>query len=191
MDKKEIIDKIKNEKVGVLGTDTLYGLVALASSRASVEYVYDLKKRDRQKPFIVLISKFDDIFSFGVEIDGGIKSFLKKIWPGKISVILPCDDDKLFYIHRGKKSIAFRVPDKKSLRDIIDETGPIVAPSANLEGSLPAKNIKEAKEYFGSKIDFYNDEGTLSSKPSTLIKVEDNKINVLRRGEVNIKKNVN
>src|SRR6056297_763922 len=190
MDKKEIIDKIKNEKVGVLGTDTLYGLVALASSRASVEYVYDLKKRDRQKPFIVLISKFDDIFSFGVEIDGGIKSFLKKIWPGKISVILPCDDDKLFYIHRGKKSIAFRVPDKKSLRDIIDETGPIVAPSANLEGSLPAKNIKEAKEYFGSKIDFYNDEGTLSSKPSTLIKVEDNKINVLRRGEVNIKKNV-
>ncbi len=189
MKNKKIIQKLKNNKVGVLGTDTLYGLVGSAFSKQAVEHIYELKKRDSKKPLIVLISKVDDIFDFGVEIDNSIKKFLKRIWPAKISVILSCDKEEFNYIHRGKKSIAFRMPDKKDLRDLLEKTGPIVAPSANLEGKSPAKTIDEAKDYFGSKIDFYKDEGKLESKPSTVMRVKDNKIDVLRKGEVKIKNN--
>ncbi len=183
---KKIIQKIKNNKVGVLATDTLYGLVGSAFSTKAVKNIYDLKKRNPKKPLIVLISEFDDIFDFEIRIDNNVKRFLKKVWPGKISVILTCKSKEFNYIHKGKKSIAFRMPDKKDLRQIIKKTGPIVAPSANLEGQLPAKKISEAKKYFGLKVDFYKNEGKLESKPSTVIKIKDNKIKVLRKGEASI-----
>ena len=46
------------------------------------------------------------------------------------------------------------------------------------------KSIKEAKEYFGDKVDFYIDGGKRKSEPSTLIKIENGKIEVLRQGKV-------
>ncbi|MEK7077097.1 MAG: Sua5/YciO/YrdC/YwlC family protein, partial [Patescibacteria group bacterium] len=51
--------------------------------------------------------------------------------------------------------------------------GPLVAPSANIEGKPPAWTIKEAKKYFGDKADFYVDGGTIKKSPSMLIKIED------------------
>jgi tRNA A37 threonylcarbamoyladenosine synthetase subunit TsaC/SUA5/YrdC len=58
---------------------------------------------------------------------------------------------------------------------------PIIAPSANWEGHEPAKNIKEAKKYFKNKV-FYLDRGNLISKPSTLIDLKNNKIEIIRKG---------
>ena len=67
------------------------------------------------------------------------------------------------------------------------KTGPLVAPSANLEGKEPAKTIEQAKEYFGDNVDFYVDTGQLESKPSTLIKIVDENNMILRQGAVKIK----
>jgi L-threonylcarbamoyladenylate synthase len=61
-------------------------------------------------------------------------------------------------------------------------SGPLIAPSANWEGYEPAKNIKEAKKYFGNKV-FYLDRGDLISKPSSLIDLRTKKIQILREGE--------
>jgi L-threonylcarbamoyladenylate synthase len=85
----------------------------------------------------------------------------------KKSIVFDCNDFE--YLHRGKKSLAFRLPHNKDLIDILKISGPIVAPSANIEGAKPAENIKEAKSYFGDKIDFYLDVGTIKSKPSKII----------------------
>ena len=84
--------------------------------------------------------------------------------------------------------MAFRLPDNHLLRSLIKQTGPLVAPSANLEGQAEAKTIAAAKKYFGDKIDFYLDAGTKESLPSTLIKIENDKIIVLRKGAVDVNK---
>jgi L-threonylcarbamoyladenylate synthase len=106
---------------------------------------------------------------------------LKKVWPGKVSVILPCINNEFKYLHRGSKSLAFRLPNKKSLIEILKKTGPLVAPSANPQGLEPAKNIKEAKDYFNNKVDFYMAGGTLKSKPSTILKInKSGEVEVLR-----------
>ena len=76
------------------------------------------------------------------------------------------------------------MPDKKDLLELLKITGPLLAPSANHKGEKPALIIEEAKVYFGNKVDFYVDEGKLESLPSTLIKIEDGKIVVLREGAV-------
>jgi len=61
---------------------------------------------------------------------------------------------------------------------------PIVAPSANPEGQKPAAKIQEAKNYFGDKVDFYVDSGSLAGAPSTLIILKGNKVFIKRPGSI-------
>jgi len=170
--------------VGVLGTDTIYGLVGSALEKKTVERIYQLRKRNSKKPMIILVSSVRDLELFDTGLDAKTKKFLRKIWPGKVSVILPCKNNKFSYLHRGKKSLAFRIPKKDKLLKLIKKTGPLVAPSANWEGFAPASMIKQAQKYFANKADFYLDEGRLKSKPSTLIEIKKGKIKVKREGAV-------
>ncbi len=126
---------------------------------------------------IILISDFADLEKFEVKIP----EQLKKLWPNPISIILPCPCEKFTYLHRGKKSLAFRMPKNKLLQTLLKEIGPLVAPSANIEGAPVSETIEEAKKYFGDKV-FYIDQGKITAKPSTLIEIKDGKIKVLRQG---------
>jgi L-threonylcarbamoyladenylate synthase len=181
-----ISEIIKKDGVGVLPTDTLYGLVGSAFSKKAVEKIYDLKSRSERKSLIILISSIEDLKKFGVEITDKEKKFMKRYWPGKVSIVLPFKNTKLFYLDKMDGTLAFRFPKKGDLIKLIKQTGPIVAPSANPEGAIPAKDIYEAKVYFDDRIDFYVDGGKIDSEPSTLVKFNRDKIEILREGAVRI-----
>jgi len=183
---KKIIEKLKNGGIGILPTDTIYGLVGSALVPKTVERIYRLRSRDPKKPMIILIGDFSDLKKFDIKIDEKMRMILKKYWPGKMSIILPCEDAKFSYLHRGGKSLAFRLPDRKDLRDLIKKVGPLVVPSANIEGAKPSETIEEAKKYFGDKVDFYIDGGRIKSQPSTVIKINEGQIKVLRQGEIKV-----
>jgi L-threonylcarbamoyladenylate synthase len=173
---------LKEGAIGVIPTDTIYGICTSAFNRKSVEKVYKLRKRNPNKPCIILISSFDDLKKFNVGLNSWQRKILEKLWPGKISVILSCIYKEFYYLHRGINSLSFRLPKNKLILNILKISGPLIAPSANWEGYEPAKNIREAKRYFGNKV-FYLDRGNLISKPSTLIDLREKKIKILREGE--------
>jgi len=173
---KEIGQDIKKGLIGVIPTDTIYGVVCSAMNKKSVEKLYKIRKRDLKKPMIILISSIKDLSLFNVKID---KKITGKYWPGKVSIIAPVN--KLEYLHRGKKSLAFRLPDNKDLIKVLKISGPIVAPSANIEGKEPAETIEEAYNYFQDKADFYVDCGKLKSKPSKIVSLLNNKIEIIRK----------
>jgi len=179
---QKIIKILKTGGVGVLPTDTLYGLVGRALDKKAVERIYKLKGRNKNKPFIILISSISDLKKFEIPYSIILQNIrtLKKMWPGKISVILPCPSKKFKFLHRGKKSLAFRLPNKKSLISILKKTGPLVAPSANPESKKPAEIIEEAKNYFGNKVDFYLSTGRPKTRPSTLVSLVGVKLKILR-----------
>lgn len=187
LNSSKLISFIKKGEIGVLPTDTIYGLVGFALNKKSINRIYKVKGRKSSKPFIILISSLDGLKIFGIKIDTETKKILQKVWPGKVSVILPCVSKNFLYLHRGIKNLAFRLPSNKKLKRLISKTGPLVAPSANPEGLAPAQTIKQAKKYFKDKLDFYVDGGKLSSKPSTLIKISENKAVVLRQGSSKIR----
>lgn len=185
---KQAIKILKNGGVIVTPTDTLYGIVCDAFNKKSVERVYKIKGRDDNKPFIVLINSFSDFKNFGVTLTNDQSLFLHSHWPSKMSVILNCKGNKFKYIHRGKENIAFRMvgPKNRNLFNLINEVGPLVAPSANPQGGIPAKSVWEAIGYFGENIDLYMCGHTVHSKPSTLVKYDKNKLTILREGAVKI-----
>ncbi|MCS6789313.1 MAG: L-threonylcarbamoyladenylate synthase [Patescibacteria group bacterium] len=180
-------DYIKSAKllaegaVGVIPTDTIYGICASAFNKKSVELVYKLRKRNPTKPCIILINSVNDLKRFDIELNRKQKKLLQEIWPSKISVILKCNSEKFKYLHRGKNTLAFRLPSKKLILEILKISGPLIAPSANLEGFISSQNISQAKKYFKNKV-FYLNRGKLTSKPSTLIDLTKNKIQLIRKG---------
>lgn len=180
-DKKKIIKILSSGGVAIIPTDTIYGISALALDRKAVERVYKIKKRRPTKPMIILISDIGELDLFKVKVDEKTKKMLREVWPGKISVILPCLSAKFLYLHRGTKSLAFRLPKNKKLIELLEKTGPLVAPSANPEEFPPARTIVEAKNYFGDEIDLYVDGGKIKSRPSRLIRFGDGKIKILRK----------
>jgi len=178
---KKVIRILKANGVGVMSTDTLYGLVGGAFSKSAVERIYKIKKRNTKKPLIILISKISDLEKFGIKISTEHTKILKKFWPGEVSVILDCKSKKFKYLHRGTKSLAFRLPKNKKLTEILKKTGPLVAPSANPEGQKPARSITEAERYFQKSSDFYLSGGELKGEPSILVKLnKKGKIKILR-----------
>lgn len=180
---------LKGDGVAVIPTDTLYGLVGSVFSREAVEKIYKLKERDLNKALVVLISSYKDLEIFGIKIKGSQAKILREFWPGKVSVILACNNIKWKHIHRELNSIAFRMigTKNKNLFNLIKNIGPIVAPSANKENFPPALTIEEAKKYFSDEISLYIDEGSKESQPSTMISLIKKEPEIIRQGEIKIK----
>lgn len=177
---------LKKGGIAVISTDTLYGVVARAFDKKAVARLYALRRETRKKPFIVLISSIQELAAFGIQQNAAALQFLKTVWPGKVSVILPCNTKQFSYLHLGTKTVAFRFPKSVKLRSLLRKTGPLVVPSANREGEKPAETIAEAKKYFGNAVDMYVNAGRRHGTPSTLISLIDGTPKILRVGAVRI-----
>jgi L-threonylcarbamoyladenylate synthase len=164
---------LNSGKVAVIPTDTIYGIVARASDQEAVKKVYKIRQRDINKPCIILIADFEQLKDF--DIDKKYLSLAKKYWPGPSSLVFPLNKPRPSYPAKGLKEMALRLPNNNELRELIRQTGPLIAPSANPEGLPPATTIDEAKAYFGNQVDIYVNNGPMPLKPSTLIDLATNK----------------
>ena len=179
----KITGLLKSGAVGVLPSDTVYGVMADASNQQAVAKLYKLKSREN-KPGTIIAANIDQLVKLGVQ-----RSYLKAVeqfWPGSVSIIIPTDDS-LQYLHLGKSSLACRIPNHPEIHRLLTNTGPLLTTSANTPGDDPANTIEEAVEYFKEEVDFYVDGGDLSNnKPSTIIRVVDDAVEVIRPGAVKI-----
>lgn len=178
----EVADKLIAGCIGVIPTDTQYGVVAKADDPQAVERLYQLKK-PKQDPGTLIAASIDQLTELGLK-----RRYLTAVdsyWPGAVSVIIPTGP-VLANLHRGKYSLAVRIPDYRPLTELLSKTGPLLTSSANYHGEPPAQNIEQAKQYFGDKLDFYFDGGVLDGPPSTIIRVIDDAVEVLRIGAVKI-----
>ena len=184
-----LIALLREGGVGVLPTDTLYGLVASAYHPQAVERLYTLKRRER-KPGTTIAGSVQQLADLGIAPE--VLARVTHLWPNPISVILPLPDS-LAYIHQGRGDSPFRVVADPVLQALLGQTGPLVTSSANHPGEPPATSVGEARAYFGDHVDFYVDGGDLGHRPpSTIIKLQDNdEIAVIREGAILIDKQGN
>jgi len=182
LDNPTVVSCIKNGGCGIMPTDTVFGIVAGAFSKDGVEKIFKLKKRDSAKPPVILVSTIADLKNFKVDVDKGTNDFLKKNWPGEISVIMPCVNKEFYYLHRGKNSLAFRMPDNKGIISFLKKTGPIATSSANLQGKSTVTTITQAQKIFKDKVDFYVNGKTAKTTASTIVKIQGGKVEIVRKG---------
>jgi tRNA threonylcarbamoyl adenosine modification protein (Sua5/YciO/YrdC/YwlC family) len=176
-------DELLQGKLAVVPTDTVYGLVCRAADQAAVARLYALKKREK-KPGTVVAASIEQL------VDLGLKArYLKAVadfWPNPITIIIPTGFD-LTYLTQNTGSLAVRIPKDPEFVKLLQKTGPLLTSSANHPGEPPANTIQQAKEYFGDSVDIYVDGDDRSNqKPSTIIRVIDDAVEVIREGAVTI-----
>lgn len=187
---ENLIKTIRGGGVVVMPTDTIYGIVGQALNADTVERIYKVRQRAPEKPCIILIGDKNELNKFSINLSPEQENEISKYWsfdktqdfkPGPVSIIFECSDKSLEYLHRGTESLAFRLPSDQNLQNLLKETGPLIAPSANPEGLTPAKDIKEARSYFSDAVDLYIDGGEISGKASKVIKLHnDGSVSILR-----------
>lgn len=179
----KIVRLLRSGGIGILPTDTIYGLSCCALSESAVKKLHILKQRDKRKPFVVLISGTTQLGELGFTSTDVAQAL--SYWPGKLTIVCEAKTAPK-WLEMGTGSLAVRMPGSDKLRALITKTGPIISTSVNLAGREPAIDIKSAQKYFGDRLDFYVDGGKLSGKPSTIVKVSFGELEVLRRGAVKI-----
>ena len=192
---EEIIQSLRMGEIGIIPTDTIYGVVGSALSPEVVERIYRVRGRDADKPMSILIAAIEEVARFGIVLHDEDRELLARYWPGKISIVFPIAPgisgvtaalQNYQYLHRGTGTLCFRVPGDDALRQVLREIGPLVAPSANPPEQPPALNIDEARNYFGDRVDFYLDAGHLESAPSTVAWLTADGLIVKRQGAVTV-----
>lgn len=154
--------------IGVLRSDTVYGVMALAANKRAVERLYQVKGRSPDKPPVIMIAGLQQIIG---EVDEMIQGWIGDLWPGKNSLIIEAPEAPE-WLTRGVESLAYRVPDDAGWREFLVCTGALATSSANPEGMPTATTIQEAVAYFGESVDFYVDGGRVDDNtPSRLFRV--------------------
>jgi len=180
---EQILWLMQNGAVGILPTDTVYGVVTQVNNLESVKRLYALKSREA-KPGTIIAANTQQLIDMGV--DKRHIDIANVYWPNSTSVVLPVGES-LAYIHQGINSLAFRVVSDPELVLLLELTGPLLTSSANSPGEPVANDISQARNYFGDSVDFYIDGGDLVSRQaSTVIKVDKSGISILRDGAVKI-----
>ena len=170
-DTDKIASLLLEGKIGVLPTDTIYGLHCLATDQNLIKKIYELKKLPNDTPLITLVADEKELEQFGVGVGEFEKELMKKYWSGPNTLIFDTKDD-------GTRS--FRMPKNDFLLSILKKSGPLVSTSANIHQMPFSKNVNQAVEYFGDKVDFYVDGGEEDNPPSSIYKFSKRQITKIR-----------
>ena len=175
-------EEILNGKIIICGTDTLYGISANALNENAVKKVYEIKRRDFSKPLSICVKDKEDIEKYAY-VNDLAKKIIDKFLPGALTIILkkkPIIPDIV-----AKDYIGIRIPDEDIIREL--SVVPLTTTSANISGKESPTSIDEIDEEILENVDYVVDIGKCKhSKPSTVIKIEDDKIIPIREGVIPI-----
>ncbi len=149
----QAIELLENGQVIGVPTDTIYGISSLINFG---DKIYEVKRRDRTKKLVTMIS---DVSQINVT-DKVLLDKMKEVWPGAVTLI---------FEYEGEMT-SFRIPDEPNLIELIDRLGkPIYTTSANISGEDPCLDRKQFKDVFPN-IGLLEEkvEGPRSSVPSEI-----------------------
>ena len=184
----EIVNILKNDGVVIFPTETVYGIGCNAFSKKAIDRVYKAKQRPRDKAVNILVSSVDEIKKYAIISSKLEEEIITKYMPGPITLILKKKKGFGEYFTSDNDTIGVRIPNNKIILEILKNIDfPLIAPSANLSGKPSGVNPKEIMKDFKSTADAIIDGGESSLKvSSTIVKVENNEIKVLRQGTLKI-----
>lgn len=168
-------------------TGHMFGIGCSAFDQDSIIKIHELKQREGNKGFIVLIPELNWLEKYQVFVPQEIRRLLQQYWPGELTVILP-DPNGHFKNISVDDFVAFRVPSNPFLREFIKKFGkPIVSTSINISGKEPEVDLKKIKANFESWFDFAilpKNIKVADAIPSIILKYEKEDLKLVREGKI-------
>ena len=182
-DIKVAIKKIKDGEIIVFPTDTVYGIGCDPYNKKAVLRLYEIKKREKTKPFPVLGLSKTELEKIA-EFNTLEEKIAEKFWPGQVTLILKVKDEKIRQTLCLDKKIAVRVPNNQCVLSLLKECKLLVGTSANISGTTPFTDPNECSKNL-TRYDLLIDGGIIPSQSeSTIVEIMGDNIKILREGNV-------
>ncbi len=185
----KIIRKVLDEDgIIIFPTDTVYGIGCNCFSENAIKKLFDFKERDYSKPINVLTDSVEKINLVAKSLNEIEDRLIKKYLPGDMTIILEKKNNVPSILTANLETVGVRIPNHEIALKILKESPyPLATTSVNLSGESPGLEISDFLEEFKDKVDLIVDGG--KSKigiASTIVKVEDYQIKVLRQGKLKV-----
>ena len=152
----------------IFQTDTLPAIGCLP--RFS-KIIYEFKKRDRNKPLILMGSELNQLIDYVHQsAKEDYKNIASKYWPGALTMVIPASEKQTTILTSNDFTLGLRIPNSYMAQSLMRETGPLLTSSANIsgfKGSITVEGI--ALDFPSVKILGPIPWGKRSGKASTII----------------------
>ena len=180
------VKALKQGKLVIFPTETVYGLGCDATNKNAIKKVYKLKKRPLNNPLICHFDNFSKIEN-NFELNALDRKLAKKFWPGPLTLILKKKPKSLIskILSNNQNFVACRIPNNLiALKLLKSVSFPIAAPSANLATKISATRVEDiSKKLLNNALLIKGDKSKLGLE-STVIKTKMNEICILRLGSI-------
>lgn len=177
------VDILKTGGIIAYPTDTIYGFGCDILNIKAIQRIYQIKKRDRSKPFSFICSDLKNISEYAQVTDYAYKT-MKRLLPGPYTFILPGTKLVPKIMLAKRKTVGIRVPNNNICLAIVEALGhPIISTSVGWSGREVLSDPQQIEETFGSQIELTIDGGILPNLPSSIISLLDDLPEVIRAGQ--------
>ena len=187
---KEIIKVLENGGVIAFVTDTVWGLGCLPNNEKAVQKIYEIKKREAQKPLILMSNEMYNLLEYVEPLPQKACELIKKHFPGALTLVVNKSAKTPDYITSKMQTVGIRLPDNKVFKRICEiiPNHVLATTSANLSHQPSAKSYEQALENMQGLADIIiKDYGyTCKGLESTVCGIIDNEIKIFRQGEITI-----
>lgn len=181
---QQAAQRIRQGELVAFPTETVYGLGADAMQASAAAKIFAAKGRPAEHPLLVHISNMEHVKMLVTDIPPEARLLMKHFWPGPLSIILPAREQVPEIVRGGSSGVGLRMPSHPVAIALINEAGPLAAPSANLYGRPSPTSADHVKADLDGRIAAVLDAGeTGSGLESTVIDLNNN-FKILRRGGI-------
>lgn len=186
--KEQIKDILENDGVIAFVTDTVWGLGCLPQSEKAVKKIYEIKKREAQKPLILMSNETYHLLDYVTIIPKVGQKLIKKYFPGALTVVTQKSDKTPYYVTSNMETVGIRVPDNEIFKEICEivPNHVLATTSANLSHQPSAKTYAQALENMSGLADLIiEDYGhTCRGLESTVVGVFNDELKIFRQGAI-------
>lgn len=185
MDIDRLVEVINNGRIAVVPTDTVYGIIGDALNMDVIHKVYEVKKRNYSKPLILMVSSIKMLEEYVDSINELERKLINRYWPGKLTILFKKNERINDLITSGSDLVGIRFPDNKELIELMEKLNkPLISTSCNISSKDVITSIDMLEEDISKYVSYVYDGGILSDTSSTIVKVVDEEVEILREGEI-------
>jgi L-threonylcarbamoyladenylate synthase len=176
---------VKNSRLVVLPTDTVYGVGADAFDSAAVAALLSAKGRGRDMPVPVLVGSWHTIDGLALTVSQATRDLIRAFWPGALSLVIRQAPSLQWDLGDARGTVMLRMPLHPVAIELLREVGPMAVSSANVSGHPPAVDADDAHRQLGDLVDVYLDAGPSAQQAaSTILDLTGPEPRILRSGPV-------
>jgi tRNA threonylcarbamoyl adenosine modification protein (Sua5/YciO/YrdC/YwlC family) len=153
---------VRDGRLVVLPTDTLYGVGADAFSPEAVRALLAAKGRGSDMPPPVLVADARTVDGLATEVPAYARALIEAFWPGPLTVVLRAQPSLMWDLGDTGGTVALRMPDDPVALELLREVGPMAVSSANRTGHPASRTVVEAASQLGAAVEFYLDGGPVT-----------------------------